>query len=86
MRRIRVVAALIEPALTAVFERYKMITSIADLMATGAQASFHLVSMSWFAWIAGVGIGLTCGFTVGVWLDAILRRRGLRRPAAVFRH
>jgi hypothetical protein len=69
------VAALLVPAVTTALERYKMVSSAADLMVTAAKATLHLTSIPWFAWIAGIGIGLVTGFTAGVWLDAILRHQ-----------
>jgi len=68
------VAALLVPALTVVFERYKMVDSTANIIAAAGMAAFHLATTPWFAWSAGGGMGLVTGFLAGVWLDAIERR------------
>ena len=70
-----VIAALLVPALIVIFTRYKMIDSTADLIVAAAKATLYLAVTPWFAWCAGGAIGLTSGFTVGVWLDGLLRRR-----------
>jgi len=74
------VGSLLVPAFTVVFERYKMIEPTADLIVAAGKATLHLVTTPWFAWAAGSGMGLATGFVVGVWLDALMKRREDAQP------
>ena len=52
-----------------------MVTPTVDAVDVGLAAAGRLFATAWFAWAAGTSMGLSSGFALGVWLDALVRRR-----------
>jgi len=70
------------PIVTSVAQRHADLDQVADAIWTRGVTMVHLASAAWFAWPAAGILGLVTGLFVGVWLDALLRRREERAPRA----
>lgn len=67
-------AALVAPSFTLLAQKHGLLDQYADSEWMAIVKMIHLVSVPWFAWVAGGILGLATGFALGVWLDVIARR------------